>query len=140
MALPLLDAMIPALTATAATPVQASSFVELDTSTFPWVATRTEWLPTGRTLDQIAVEPFPTRRDQGSGERNQRYGSQNAYPGSHATSNSAFLSAARAKLTESTDYYLGTTVDQIAAKQIGQVNTTPFARTVDGFVGNSRAM
>src|SRR5438034_7823774 len=40
---------------------------------------------------------------------------QNAYPGSHATSNSAFLSAAKAKLTESTDYYLGTTVDQIAA-------------------------
>ncbi|MEL6107845.1 MAG: DUF1552 domain-containing protein [Planctomycetota bacterium] len=44
---------------------------------------------------------------------------QNAYPGSHATSNSAFLSAARAKLTESTDYYLGTTVDQIAAKRLG---------------------
>src|SRR5436853_3981230 len=45
---------------------------------------------------------------------------QNAYPGSHATSNSAFLSAAKAKLTESTDYYLGTTVDQIAAQHIGQ--------------------
>ena len=45
---------------------------------------------------------------------------QNAYPGTHATSNAAFLSAAKAKHTESTDYYLGTTVDQIAAKQIGQ--------------------
>ncbi len=50
---------------------------------------------------------------------------QNAYPGSHATSNSAFLSAARAKLTESTDYYLGTTVDQIAAKQIGAETQLP---------------
>ena len=50
---------------------------------------------------------------------------QNAYPGSHATSNSAFLSAAKAKLTESTDYYLGTTVDQIAAKQIGQETQLP---------------
>ena len=50
---------------------------------------------------------------------------KNAYPGSHATSNSAFLSAARAKLTESTDYYLGTTVDQIAAKQIGQSTPLP---------------
>src|SRR5207247_794283 len=49
----------------------------------------------------------------------------NAYPGSHATSNSAFLSAAKAKLTESTDYYLGTTVDQIAAKQIGQETQLP---------------
>ena len=50
---------------------------------------------------------------------------QNAYPGTHATSNAAFLSAARAKHTESTDYYLGTTVDQIAAKQIGQETQLP---------------
>jgi hypothetical protein len=50
---------------------------------------------------------------------------QNAYPGTHATSNSAFLSAAKAKRTESTDYYLGTTVDQIAAKQIGLETQLP---------------
>src|SRR5204862_5836107 len=41
------------------------------------------------------------------------------------TSNSAFLSAAKAKLTESTDYYLGTTVDQIAAQHIGQQTQLP---------------
>src|SRR3989449_11488780 len=39
--------------------------------------------------------------------------------------NSAFLSAAKAKLTESTDYYLGTTVDQIAAQHIGQETQLP---------------
>src|SRR5262249_35812559 len=50
---------------------------------------------------------------------------KNAYPGSHATSNSAFLSAAKAKLTESTDYYLATTVDQVAAQQIGQETQLP---------------
>jgi hypothetical protein len=50
---------------------------------------------------------------------------QNAYPGSHATSNSAFLSAARAKRTESSDYYNGTTVDQIAARHIGQQTQLP---------------
>jgi hypothetical protein len=44
---------------------------------------------------------------------------RNAYPGTHATSNAAFLSAATAKRTESTDYYLGTTVDQIAARHLG---------------------
>ena len=49
----------------------------------------------------------------------------NAYPGSHATSNSAFLSAAKAKHTESTDYYLGTTADQIAAQSIGQSTQLP---------------
>jgi hypothetical protein len=50
---------------------------------------------------------------------------KNAYPGTHATSNAAFLSAARAKWTESTDYYLGTTVDQIAAKHIGSETRLP---------------
>src|SRR5207342_946430 len=50
---------------------------------------------------------------------------QNAYPGTHATSNAAFLSAARAKHTESSDYYLGTTVDQIAAQQIGRNTQLP---------------
>ena len=50
---------------------------------------------------------------------------KNAYPGTHATSNSAYLSCAKAKLTESTDYYLGTTVDQIAAKEIGQETQLP---------------
>src|SRR5262249_50332133 len=50
---------------------------------------------------------------------------KNAYPGTHATSNAAFLSAATAKWTESTDYYLGTTVDQLAAQQIGQQTLLP---------------
>ncbi|GIT22066.1 MAG: hypothetical protein CM1200mP40_17480 [Gammaproteobacteria bacterium] len=45
---------------------------------------------------------------------------QQSYPGTHDTSNSGFLSSAFAKHTESSDYQLGTTVDQIAAKQIGQ--------------------
>jgi hypothetical protein len=50
---------------------------------------------------------------------------RNAYPGSHATSNAAFLSAAKAKHTESSDYYLGTTADQLAAQQIGHETQLP---------------
>ncbi|MCA9266707.1 MAG: DUF1552 domain-containing protein [Planctomycetales bacterium] len=50
---------------------------------------------------------------------------KNAYPGTHATSNSSFLSAAKAKRTESTDYFLGTTVDQLAAQQIGHDTPLP---------------
>ena len=51
---------------------------------------------------------------------------KNAYsPGNHATANAAFLSAARAKLTEGTDYELGTTVDQIAAQSIGRETAIP---------------
>jgi len=44
--------------------------------------------------------------------------------GNHASSNCAFLSCAKAKRTEGSDYELGTTIDQIAAKQIG--GDTPF--------------
>ena len=50
---------------------------------------------------------------------------KNSYPGTHATSNAGFLSAAKAKWTESTDYFLGTTVDQVAAKEIGQETRLP---------------
>src|SRR4029450_11972215 len=50
---------------------------------------------------------------------------QNSYPGTHDTSNSGFLSAAFSKHTESSDYYLGTTIDQIAAKQIGRETQLP---------------
>jgi len=50
---------------------------------------------------------------------------RNAYPGTHATSNASFLSAAKAKWTESTDYHLGTTIDQIAAQQLGRQTLLP---------------
>ena len=53
---------------------------------------------------------------------------QNAYPGTHDTSNAGFLSAAFAKHTESSDYFLGTTVDQIAARQMGRETQLAVAR------------
>ena len=65
---------------------------------------------------------------------------KNAYPGTHATSNAAFLSAAKAKWTESSDYFLGTTVDQIAAQQMGQETQLAVARAGDGPDGSGRAV
>ena len=51
---------------------------------------------------------------------------RNAYTtGNHASSNCAFLSCARAKRTEGSDYELGTTVDQIAARAIGRDTPIP---------------
>ena len=48
------------------------------------------------------------------------------YPtGNHAASNAIFLSAARPKRTEGSDYELATTVDQIAAKQLGRETALP---------------
>jgi hypothetical protein len=123
MALPLLEAMVPAATPlarTAAQPVRRLGFVFM-----PMGCDITRWTPTGDKLDQLSpiLSSLGPVREHVTAITNLEL--QNAYPGSHATSNAAFLSAAKAKLTESTDYYLGTTVDQIAAKQIGQATQLP---------------
>src|SRR5256885_6297898 len=85
----------------------------------------TRWTPSGERLDELSpiLSSLAPVKEHVTAITNLEL--QNAYPGSHATSNSAFLSAAKAKLTESSDYYLGTTVDQIAAKQIGQETQLP---------------
>ena len=123
MALPLLEAMVPAATAlakTAANPVRRLGFVFM-----PMGCDITRWTPIGESLDELSpiLSSLAPVREHVTAITNLEL--QNAYPGSHATSNSAFLSAAKAKLTESTDYYLGTTVDQIAAQRIGQETQLP---------------
>src|SRR5688572_25915416 len=123
MALPLLEAMVPAATPlakTAAQPVRRLGFVFM-----PMGCDITRWTPPGDKLDQLSpiLSSLAPVREHVTAITNLEL--QNAYPGSHATSNSAFLSAAKAKLTESTDYYLGTTVDQIAAQHIGQATQLP---------------
>jgi hypothetical protein len=83
------------------------------------------WTPPGDDLADLSpsLEPLAPVRQHVTAISNLEL--KNAYPGTHATSNSAFLSCARAKRTESTDYHLGTTVDQIAARQIGQQTQLP---------------
>ena len=124
LALPLLDAMAPAMTAlaaTPATPVRRLSYVYM-----PMGAHIPEWTPPGEgTLTELSptLRSLAAVKDQITVLTNMEL--KNAYPGTHATSNAAFLSAARAKWTESSDYYLGTTADQIAAKQLGQHTQLP---------------
>lgn len=125
VALPLLDAMIPALTATAATVAAPDQLKRIGYVYIPMGYNPAEWTPKGDSLDELpsSLSPLQPISDKLSVMTN--FDLQNAYPGSHATSNSAFLSAARAKRTESSDYYNGTTVDQIAAKHIGQRTQLP---------------
>ena len=124
VALPLLDAMVPSMTAlarTAAQPVRRLGFVYM-----PMGCDLPRWTPsgTGRLLElSPTLQSLDPVVDQLTVISNLEL--KNAYPGTHATSNAAFLSAATAKWTESTDYYLGTTVDQIAARQIGQQTVLP---------------
>ncbi|HTH00655.1 MAG TPA: DUF1552 domain-containing protein [Vicinamibacterales bacterium] len=124
VALPLLDAMVPSMTAfarTAAAPVRRLGFVYM-----PMGCDLPRWTPPGEgRLAELSpsLQSLASVTDQLTVISNLEL--KNAYPGTHATSNAAFLSAAKAKWTESTDYYLGTTVDQIAAQQIGQQTLLP---------------
>ena len=119
LALPLLDAMIPAVTAWAQTP--AKPVARLGFVFIPMGCDQARWTPPGEgNLDTLSpiLAPLKPVKDQVTVLTNTRL--LNAYPGTHDTSNASFLSAAFAKHTESSDYYLGTTVDQIAAKEMGK--------------------
>jgi len=124
VALPLLDAMIPAAIAsekTAAKPVKRLGYAYM-----PMGCDITRWTPEGGDrLDGLSpiLKSLENVKKDVSILTNLEL--QPAYPGTHATSNAAFLSAAQAKQTESSDYYLGTTADQIAARQMGKDTLLP---------------
>ncbi|HIG84210.1 MAG TPA: DUF1552 domain-containing protein [Verrucomicrobia bacterium] len=123
-ALPLLDAMIPAATAEAKTP--ARHLKRLGYVFMPMGCDQSRWTPRSKnTLEKLSpiLDSLAPVKDKISVFTNMEL--RPAYPGSHATSNSSFLSAAKAKVTESSDYYLGTTADQVAAKQIGRATRLP---------------
>jgi hypothetical protein len=120
VSLPFLDAMAPAMTA-AAKPTRRLGFVFISMG-----ADMSRWTPPrGEKLEALSpiLAPLEPVKENVCVITNTEL--QNAYPGTHATSNSAFLSAARAKHTESSDYRLGTTVDQVAAKEIGRETRLP---------------
>ncbi len=124
LALPLLDAMVPAATAAAKTPalpVRRLGFVFM-----PMGCDLPRWTPPGQgRLDELSpiLSSLAPVKQHVTAITNLEL--RNAYPGTHATSNAAFLSAAKAKMTESSDFYLGTTVDQIAAQQLGRETQLP---------------
>src|SRR5712692_1371750 len=106
VALPLLDAMVPALTAqaaTAANPVRRLGFVYV-----PMGANQAQWTPPGAgRITELSpiLRPLAPFVDQLTVITNLE--NKNGYsPGNHATANSSFLSAAKAKLTEGSDYEL----------------------------------
>ena len=126
MSLPLLDAMIPAMTALADTAASPAQLRRLGFVYMPMGCDIKSWTPPGESsLDELSpsLRSLAPVKQHVTAITNLEL--QNAYPGTHATSNAAFLSAAKARRTESTDYYLGTTVDQIAAQHIGAQTPLP---------------
>src|SRR5688500_11151684 len=120
VALPLLDSMVPAF-ASSLKPVRRLGYVFIAMG-----ADMSRWTPPGsgtlETLSPILAPLEPVRKHLCVLTNTEI---QNAYPGTHATSNSSFLSCARAKHTESSDYRLATTADQIAARSIGKETQLP---------------
>src|SRR5438105_6203967 len=119
LALPLLDAMIPAATALARTPAKPAP--RLGFVSIPMGCDHARWIPPGQgELQELSLilSSLNPVKDQVTVMTNTRL--QNDYPGTHDTSNAAFLSAAFSKHTDSSDYFNGTTIDQIAARQIGR--------------------
>ena len=137
LALPLLDAMVPAATALAQTP--ARPIKRFGSVYVPHGAIMNQWTPatTGANFDFSPIlkplEPFRDHLVVTSG-----LGSTSS-EGLHAPGPICFLSGVKGKKTEGDDIYNGITIDQALAKEIGQ--TTPFpsieVATEDftGFIG-----
>ena len=125
LALPLLDAMIPArtlLARTAATPLQRLGFVYV-----PHGAIMDQWTPktegAGFEFTRILkpLEPYRDYLNVVSG-----FGHHAADTTAvHSLSPTTWLSGVRPKATQGTDAYAGVTADQIAAQAIGQDTVLP---------------
>ncbi|MGI9469261.1 MAG: DUF1552 domain-containing protein [Rubripirellula sp.] len=124
LGIPLLDAMLPAGPA-AAHSWSRQSVKRLQYVYMPMGCDHSRWTPKDANLSELPtiLAPLKSVRERINVLSNLELAK--AYPGSHATSNSAFLSCATAKHTESTDYFLGTTADQIAAKHLGNETKLP---------------
>jgi hypothetical protein len=137
VALPLLDAMVPAATLLAQTP--AKPIKRFGAIYVPQGAIRDQWLPqtTGADFDLSPIlSPLGKFRDQlvvVSGT-----GSTGADAG-HAPGPICFLSGVVGRKTEMADVRAGMTIDQLLAKEVGQTTAFPSLEVATedftGFVG-----
>jgi hypothetical protein len=143
LALPLLDAMVPALSAlskTAAKPVSRLGFVYV-----PNGAVMNKWTPAaaGRGFELsptlAGLEPLRDRVLVVSGLAHLQANSFDDGAGDHSRGTAAWLSGIHAKRTEGADVQLGITADQIAARQFGdetQLASLELALETIDLVGN----
>jgi hypothetical protein len=124
IALPLLDAMVPAAAraASAAAPVKRLGFVYT-----PNGATMAAWTPSGEgpLLTELSptLSPLAALRDQvvvPTGLSQRQAESQGDGNGEHSRGQTVWLSGVHPKRTEGADVEAGTTVDQIAAQVLGK--------------------
>jgi hypothetical protein len=123
--LPLLEAMVPAMTALAQTPAKPKA--RFGAVYFPNGAIVEQWIPeqvgAGFEFKPILkpLEPFRNQMAIVSNLTRSHPGSQ---VGDHAVSAAGFLTGVWPKRTEAEDVYANTSIDQVVAQHIGQ--ETPF--------------
>lgn len=129
LALPLLDAMVPALTATARTaaaPVPRLGFFYL-----PNGVAQKYWQPKGVGADfefsptLKSLEPFRKQVTVVSGLSNAAAISTTQGSGPHTRAHAVWLNGVTPKWTEGSDYRSGKTIDQFAADVIGKDSQLP---------------
>ena len=119
LALPLLDAMMPAASALART--AASSPRRLGYVYIPMGMNPVAWTPTevGQlTTLSTSLSPLMPHLDDVTVVTNLEINDAHT-TGNHASANSSFLTCVKPKRTEGSDFVNGTSADQIAAKAIG---------------------
>src|SRR5690348_3251870 len=125
LSLPLLDSMVPALTAqsrTAASPLPRLGFVYI-----PHGAIMDQWTPqqTGKDFEFSRIlkplEPYRNQLNVVSGLHHKAADTTAV----HSLSPTTWLSGVRPKPTQGADAYAGVTADQIAAQHIGQDTPLP---------------
>ena len=125
LALPLLDAMVPAASALAKTAATAPRrlgyvYIPMGMNPVPWIPAEVGHL----TTLSSSLSPLAPFIDDITVVTNLEI--QEAHiSGNHASANSSYLTCVRPKRTEGSDYVNGTSVDQIAAKQIGGSTPLP---------------
>ena len=125
LALPMLDAMLPAFAApTKAIP--RMSFLYTPNGVNP-----ATWAPVGTGTEfkfspaLAALEPYRDRVTVLTNMSHHSADRQNDGAGDHSRATGVFLSGCHAKRTQGADLHLGITADQIAAKSLGKDNLLP---------------
>lgn len=129
LALPFLDAMVPALTAMAQAPARPP--LRIGWIYFPNGVTVPDWTPAAVGADYAltpTLAPLAPFRDQMlvvSGLAHRQAEAMGDGSGDHARASAVWLSGVRAKRTEGVDVRAGTTADQIAATALGRDTLLP---------------
>ena len=123
LALPLLDAMVPAASAMAKTAAPRRLgyvYIPMGMNPEPWTPSEVGRL----TKLSSSLAPLTPHLDDVSVITNLEIDAAHI-SGNHASANSSFLTCVRPKRTEGSDYVNGTSVDQIAARRIGRDTPLP---------------